>query len=91
MNANGKVFFFFSPSFPLFFVFLPSSLSSKILRVKIGCRGTIGAKKGKFYYEVEITDDGLGRVGWSSKVIFLIFLFLFFVAILMFRTKGGDS
>jgi ATP-dependent RNA helicase DDX1 len=32
-----------------------------------GCRGTVGVTKGKYYYEMTVTDEGLGRVGWSTK------------------------
>ncbi|XP_048576898.1 ATP-dependent RNA helicase DDX1-like [Nematostella vectensis] len=31
-----------------------------------GCRSTLGVKKGKYYYEATVTDEGLCRVGWST-------------------------
>ncbi|KAI3384596.1 hypothetical protein SNEBB_000079 [Seison nebaliae] len=32
-----------------------------------GCRATIGMRKeGKYYFEVKIENEGLGRVGWST-------------------------
>eukprot|EP01126_Amoeba_proteus_P043433 TRINITY_DN4766_c1_g2_i4.p1 TRINITY_DN4766_c1_g2~~TRINITY_DN4766_c1_g2_i4.p1 ORF type:complete len:639 (-),score=112.13 TRINITY_DN4766_c1_g2_i4:552-2360(-) len=31
-----------------------------------GGRGNFGVSKGKYYYEVTCTDDGLSRVGWAS-------------------------
>ncbi|XP_020905751.1 ATP-dependent RNA helicase DDX1 isoform X2 [Exaiptasia diaphana] len=32
-----------------------------------GCRSTLGVKKGKYYYEATVTDEGLCRVGWSTS------------------------
>jgi len=32
-----------------------------------GARGTRAVVKGKHYYEAKVTDDGLCRVGWSTK------------------------
>jgi ATP-dependent RNA helicase DDX1 len=31
-----------------------------------GCRATLGALKGKVYYEVTVRDEGLCRVGWAT-------------------------
>lgn len=31
-----------------------------------GVRATLGASKGKHYYEATVTDEGLCRVGWST-------------------------
>lgn len=31
-----------------------------------GCRATYGVVRGKYYYEAEVMDDGLCRVGWST-------------------------
>jgi ATP-dependent RNA helicase DDX1 len=32
-----------------------------------GCRATIGVTSGKHYFEAVVADDGLVRVGWSTK------------------------
>ena len=32
-----------------------------------GARGTVGVVKGRHYYEALCTDEGLCRVGWSTK------------------------
>ncbi|XP_028392095.1 ATP-dependent RNA helicase DDX1-like [Dendronephthya gigantea] len=32
-----------------------------------GGRSVLAVKKGKFYYEAKVTDEGLCRVGWSTK------------------------
>jgi ATP-dependent RNA helicase DDX1 len=32
-----------------------------------GGRASVGVTSGKHYYEVEVTDDGLVRVGWSAR------------------------
>lgn len=32
-----------------------------------GCRSLLAVKKGKFYYEATVTDEGLCRIGWSTK------------------------
>lgn len=32
-----------------------------------GCRGTVGVFGGRVYYEATVRDEGLCRVGWSSK------------------------
>eukprot|EP00002_Diphylleia_rotans_P018870 TRINITY_DN364_c0_g2_i1.p1 TRINITY_DN364_c0_g2~~TRINITY_DN364_c0_g2_i1.p1 ORF type:complete len:740 (-),score=147.31 TRINITY_DN364_c0_g2_i1:388-2607(-) len=31
-----------------------------------GCRANVGVRKGKYYYEATIRDEGLCRVGWST-------------------------
>lgn len=32
-----------------------------------GCRSTMGVTTGKFYYEAMVTDEGLCRLGWSTR------------------------
>ncbi|CAB4038540.1 ATP-dependent RNA helicase DDX1, partial [Paramuricea clavata] len=32
-----------------------------------GCRSLLAVTKGKFYYETTVTDEGLCRVGWSTR------------------------
>lgn len=32
-----------------------------------GCRSTFGVTTGKYYYEATVTDEGLCRLGWSTK------------------------
>jgi len=36
-------------------------------RAWAGGRGTVGASQGKVYYEVTVADEGLCRVGWSTR------------------------
>ena len=31
-----------------------------------GCRSTLGVTRGQYYYEAEVTDEGLCRVGWAT-------------------------
>ena len=31
-----------------------------------GCRANVGFAQSNVYFEAEVTDDGLGRVGWSG-------------------------
>ena len=35
--------------------------------MNVGGRATFGVKQGKFYYECTVTDEGLARVGWSTR------------------------
>eukprot|EP00731_Ephydatia_muelleri_P037158 Em0404g1a len=32
-----------------------------------GCRSTMGVTTGKYYYEATVTDEGLCRLGWSTR------------------------
>ena len=32
-----------------------------------GCRSTLGVTRGQYYYEAEVTDEGLCRVGWATS------------------------
>lgn len=32
-----------------------------------GCRANVGVLQGRHYYEVYFNDEGLSRVGWSTK------------------------
>ena len=43
-----------------------------------GCRANKGVEKsGKYYYEANISDEGLCRVGWSTvQVFFTLFFFI---------------
>ena len=36
-------------------------------RAWAGGRGTVGARKGQVYYEITVADEGLCRVGWSTR------------------------
>ena len=36
-------------------------------RAWAGGRGTVGASQGQVYYEVAVADEGLCRVGWSTR------------------------
>lgn len=36
-------------------------------RAWAGGRGTVGASQGQVYYEVTVADEGLCRVGWSTR------------------------
>lgn len=36
-------------------------------RAWAGGRGTVGARQGQVYYEITVADEGLCRVGWSTR------------------------
>ena len=36
-------------------------------RAWAGGRATVGATQGKVYYEITVADEGLCRVGWSTR------------------------
>lgn len=36
-------------------------------RAWAGGRGTVGARQGRVYYEITVADEGLCRVGWSTR------------------------
>jgi hypothetical protein len=49
-----------------------------------GGRASIGAVKGRFYYEATVTDEGLCRVGWSTRTAKVLrFMVLCFVVTLV--------
>lgn len=36
-------------------------------RAWAGGRGSVGARQGRVYYEITVADEGLCRVGWSTR------------------------
>ena len=42
-------------------------VSLKITSCGHGCRSTLSVTRGQYYYEAEVTDEGLCRFGWATS------------------------